>query len=85
MADTEELELTSSWQLLGAGPMLISLDVGAGAKVRFASTLPVADEAGHLLVRDSDRSWISYTGTLNVYAKKVATFTKTVSLTYTTV
>ena len=74
--------LTTSYLLIGAGPGIITLEVGAVAKIHFATSAPAANADFHTLHRDG-RSWAQVPSGLNAYAKKTDPGgTKTVKITY---
>lgn len=67
---TQEKTLTTSFQLLGQGPLLITLEKGHLAELHIASSAPTPPVPVHRLIRGKDREWLNYTGLENVYAKK---------------
>ncbi len=68
--DTLDITLTTTYQSLGAGPMLVQLKTGSIAKVRAASSPPVGDEPGQYLRRRGGPGHWDYTGTNTLYARK---------------
>lgn len=69
MATAEKI-LTTSYQLLAAGPLVVTLEAGAVAMLHVAASAPAPTAAAHRLVRGSDRESFSYNGSDNIYAKK---------------
>jgi len=69
---TENKDLTSAWQSLGAGPLTVALEVGREALLHSAASPPAADAAVQRL-RSSDHGgpiWRTFYTTDNIYAKK---------------
>ena len=69
---TDEKNLTTSYQLLIAGPAVVTLEIGPAALIHVAASAPAAGAPPHRLVRGTDRESFSYPGTANIYAKKIA-------------
>lgn len=67
---TQEKTLTPSFQLLAAGPLVVTLEEGALAMLHIAGSSPAVDAPVHRLVRGTDRESLTYNGSDNVYAKK---------------
>jgi len=67
---TAELTLTNSFQLVIAGAAVVTLEIGAKAKLHIAADLPADNAAAHRLVRHTDRSSFTYNGSDNIYARK---------------
>lgn len=68
---TAKITLTNNMQLLGAGPLVITLEKGPLAGLHFASSLPADNAAVHRLRRgDRNSQAFNYTGSLNVYGRK---------------
>ena len=67
-ATTASKTLTDAYQLIIAGACMVTLEQGTNARVHFGSSLPANDAAFHGL--NNLNSPVSYTGGLNVYAKR---------------
>lgn len=67
---TAEKELTTAYQLVIAGPAVVTLEIGPAALLHMASSSPAANAPAHRLVRGTDRESFTYNGSLNIYAKK---------------
>lgn len=80
--ETENIELTTSWQLLAAGPLLIQLKVGPKAELRIDASLPGAGDDSELLTRKDGDAFRTYNGTKNVYGRKTAGTPEAVILAY---
>ena len=66
---TISLVLTNVYQLVGAGPGLMTIEDGIRVKFHIGVSLPGVDDPAHTMTRASDRSSMSYSGTENIYAK----------------
>lgn len=67
---TAEKTLTDSYQLLIAGPAVVTLEKGKVAMLHIASSTPSSNAAAHRLVRGTDRESFTYNGYDNIYVKK---------------
>lgn len=67
---TENKTLTTSWQLLIAGPAVVTLEIGAVALLHSAPSMPAADAAVQRLRSGTDRESRTFNGSNNIYAKK---------------
>jgi hypothetical protein len=66
---TQEKTLTTSFQLLAAGPLVVTLEQGKVAMLHIAASAPSPTAPAHRLVRGTDRESFTYNGADNVYAK----------------
>lgn len=82
---TQTKTLTTSYQLLAGGPLLVTLEEGENVDIHIASSAPADTDPAHTLYRNGDRSFINYLGTDNVYAKKplASVADRTVKVSYT--
>lgn len=80
---TQEKELTTSYQLLGAGPLVVTLETGPAAMLHIAASSPSGSDPAHRLVRGTDRESFTYNGSDNIYAKKESAFSETITVAYT--
>lgn len=80
MADTQEETLTSTYQLLIAGPAVVTLEQGFLARLHMktGAGIPADNVPAQRLVKGTDRESYNYTGTDNIFARKEATNTKKV-------
>lgn len=67
---TQEKTLTTVYQLIIAGPAVVTLETGKVAMIHIAASAPAANAPAHRLVRGTDRASLTYNGTDNIYAKK---------------
>jgi len=82
---TDSKELSGAYQLLGAGPLTVTLEEGSLAMIHIASSLPVASAPPHRLRRGAETA-LRYTETDNVYARKTdqaVDISETVKVSYT--
>lgn len=80
--DSTTITLTTSYQLIGAGPGIITLEVGETALIHFGTGAPGASDDFHTLHRKS-RNWTQIPEGLSAYAKKTdPTGERVVKITY---
>jgi hypothetical protein len=82
---TQSLALSGVYQLLGAGPLTVTLEEGSLAMLHIASSLPAATAPPHRLRRGAE-TVLRYTETDNVYARKTdqaVSVSETVKVSYT--
>lgn len=80
--DSTQTTVSDSWQDLGVGPGVVTLEWGPYVKVRIASSGPSANEAGHRLTRRGNSSY-THTDSRHVYVKKRSTDAEETVVTYT--
>jgi hypothetical protein len=81
---TTETTLTTSYQLIGAGPGVVTLELGKVAMLHIATSLPGAGAPAHRLVRGSDKESLTYLGSENIYGRKTdPTSERVVKVAYT--
>jgi len=69
---TQNKTLTTAWQLLEAAPTTITLEQGHRLEYHSAASTPAAGAAFQSLIRDTDRTWRTFNGSNNIYARKSA-------------
>lgn len=74
--------LTDSYAIVGAGPCVVTLEVGALAELHIAASSPAAD-APPFRLRSIGPKWVSYGGADNIYAKKSSAGVAETILSYT--
>ena len=77
---TENIELTTAWQLIDAGPIAFQIISGSHAEFHIGSAEPVPNAAAHKLNSITVPGY-DYGGSENVYARK--TYEGSVILSYT--
>lgn len=75
---TDNLTLTTSFVLVGAAPITITLEVGQIAEYHSAASLPAPADPVQRLVQGTDRTWRTFAGANNVYARKPANVGETI-------
>lgn len=76
---TANITLTTSFQLVAAAPVIITLEVGQLAEYHSKTGgIPASGAPVQRLVQNTDRTWRSFNGSNNVYARKTANAGETV-------
>jgi len=75
---TANTTLITTFQLLGAAPITITLEVGQIAEYHSAPSTPDEGDPVQRLVQGTDRTWRTFNGSNNVYARKPANAGETI-------
>ena len=84
MADTQELPLTATYQLLIAGPAVVTLETGSIARLHMktGAGIPADNVPAQRLRSGNGPLFYDYKGTLNIFARKESTDIKDVLLSF---
>lgn len=76
---TTNTALTNAYQLIGAGPGIITLEIGLRGEIHLTpSATPSAGSAFHSLIQNTDRTWMQVPAGMTAYARKRANDDSTV-------